>query len=114
MPPSIPSPTPTAPPRFSPISAPKAGGPRKNNRCKIAGCRLNQPTRVRYLVVSLATAMSVLLYLDRICISFLERFIREDLQLSNDQASWLLSAFFWAYALGQVPAGWLSDRFGAR
>jgi MFS family permease len=23
-------------------------------------------------------------------------------------------AFFWAYALAQVPAGWLSDRFGAR
>ena len=75
---------------------------------------MNRPTRVRYLVVALATAMAVLLYLDRICISFLERYIREDLHLSNDQASWLLSAFFWAYALGQVPAGWLSDRFGAR
>src|SRR6516162_7455698 len=75
---------------------------------------MNRPTRVRYLVVALATAMAVLLYLDRICISFLERYIREDMHLSNDQASWLLSAFFWAYALGQVPAGWLSDRFGAR
>ena len=75
---------------------------------------MSRPTRVRYLVVALATAMAVLLYLDRICISFLERYIREDLHLSNDEASWLLSAFFWAYALGQVPAGWLSDRFGAR
>ncbi len=58
--------------------------------------------------------MAVLLYLDRICIPFLEQYIREDLHLSKNQGSLLLSAFFWAYALGQVPAGWLSDRFGAR
>jgi sugar phosphate permease len=75
---------------------------------------MKNPTRVRYLVVALATAMAVLLYLDRYCISFLELYIREDLHLDKDQTSWLLSAFFWAYALGQVPAGWLSDRFGAR
>jgi MFS family permease len=25
-----------------------------------------------------------------------------------------ISAFFWAYALAQVPAGWLGDRFGSR
>jgi ACS family glucarate transporter-like MFS transporter len=72
------------------------------------------PTQVRHLVVALATAMSLLLYLDRICLSFMERYIREDLRLSNEQASLLLSAFFWTYALGQVPSGWLSDRFGAR
>src|SRR5437870_346486 len=72
------------------------------------------PSRVRYGVILLATLMAVFLYLDRICLSFLERYIKEDLGLSNAQAGWLLSAFFWAYALGQVPAGWLSDRFGAR
>ena len=26
----------------------------------------------------------------------------------------IFSAFVWAYALFQVPGGWLSDRFGAR
>ena len=26
----------------------------------------------------------------------------------------VLSSFFWTYSLGQVPAGWLSDRFGPR
>ena len=34
--------------------------------------------------------------------------------LSNVQFSWCLSAFFWAYAAGQVPSGWFSDRWGAR
>lgn len=72
------------------------------------------PTQVRHLVVGLATLMAVLLYLDRLCLSFTERYIREDLRLTNTEASWLLSAFFWTYALGQVPSGWLSDRFGAR
>lgn len=72
------------------------------------------PTRVRYLVVFLATLMAVLLYLDRFCISLAERYIKEDLNLSEDQISLFLSMFFWTYALAQVPSGWLSDRYGAR
>ncbi|MBX3438817.1 MAG: MFS transporter, partial [Planctomycetaceae bacterium] len=73
-----------------------------------------RPTCVRYLVVGAAALMSVLLYLDRFCISFAEIYIQEDLALTNTQVGWMLSAFFWTYALGQVPAGWLTDRFGSR
>jgi nitrate/nitrite transporter NarK len=58
--------------------------------------------------------MAVLLYLDRICLSISERYIKEDVGLSDNQVSFLLSAFFWTYALAQVPSGWLSDRFGGR
>src|SRR5262245_33135800 len=72
------------------------------------------PSHIRWWVVGLATLMAILLYLDRICLSFTERYIVEDLGLSNREAAVLLSAFFWTYALGQVPSGWLSDRFGAR
>ncbi len=75
---------------------------------------LPQPTRIRYLVLGAATASAVLLYLDRFCISFAETYIREDLGLSDAQVGWMLSAFFWSYALLQVPSGWLSDRFGPR
>jgi MFS transporter, ACS family, glucarate transporter len=73
-----------------------------------------RPTRIRYVVVASASLMAVLLYLDRFCISFAEVYIQEDLGLTNTQVGWMLSAFFWTYALGQVPAGWLSDRFGSR
>jgi MFS family permease len=73
-----------------------------------------RPTRVRYLILGLTMLTAALLYLDRYCISFAERYIREDLRLSNEAVGWLLSAFSWAYALGQVPAGFLADRFGAR
>jgi nitrate/nitrite transporter NarK len=62
----------------------------------------------------MATLMAVLLYLDRLCLSIAERFIAEEMSLSTRQIGWLLSAFFWSYALGQVPFGWLSDRFGGR
>ena len=50
------------------------------------------PTRVRYLVVALTTLTSLLLYLDRFCISFAERYIKEDLGLNDDQVAWMPSA----------------------
>jgi ACS family glucarate transporter-like MFS transporter len=72
------------------------------------------PTGVRHQVVVLVTLMAVMLYLDRNCLAILERPVKHDLGLTNAQMAWLLSAFFWTYALAQVPSGWLSDRFGAR
>lgn len=71
-------------------------------------------TRVRYLIVAAATLMSFLLYLDRFCVSFAVDYIRQDLGMTQGQVKWFLSAFFWSYALAQVPSGWLSDRYGAR
>lgn len=71
-------------------------------------------TRIRYLIVAAATLMSFLLYLDRFCVSFAVDYIRQDLGMSQGQVKWFLSAFFWSYALAQVPSGWLSDRYGAR
>ena len=57
-----------------------------------------------------------MLYLDRICIAEIAKLdqFRSDVGLSSRQVGVILSAFFFAYALAQVPAGWLSDRFGAR
>lgn len=73
-----------------------------------------RPTGVRHAVVSVSTVMAVLLYLDRFAVGISSEYIREDLRMSQAQMSWFLSAFFWSYALAQVPAGWFSDRFGAR
>ncbi len=71
-------------------------------------------TSVRHWVVGTTALMAVLLYLDRFCISFAEGFIKEDLGLADWQTGWMLGCFFGSYALGQVPAGWLTDRFGSR
>lgn len=74
----------------------------------------SRATWCRWRVVAICTLMSLLLYLDRFCVSFAEKYIQEDLGLSNDQMGWFIGSFFWTYALMQVPSGWLSDRWGAR
>ena len=74
----------------------------------------NRPTKTRHLVVFGLMLMSILLYLDRFCVGMAEPYIKQDLGLSTFQVGIFFSAFFLTYALGQVPSGWLSDRFGAR
>jgi len=74
----------------------------------------DRPTSVRYAVLSVSFLAAVLLYLDRFCMSFAQRYVKEDLNLSEFQFGVFVSAFFFSYALAQVPSGWFSDRFGPR
>jgi len=69
---------------------------------------------VRHQMVLLAMFVAVLLYLDRVCLSTAAEQVRRDLGISGPEMDWVLSAFFWTYALAQLPAGWMGDRFGAR
>ncbi len=73
-------------------------------------------TQVRYRVIGVTTLAAVMLYLDRVCIAEIAKLdsFATSMGMSSAQVGTMLSAFFFAYALGQVPAGWLSDRFGAR
>lgn len=71
-------------------------------------------TRVRYGTAAVLTVVACLLYLDRYAVGIAAERMRVDLQMTQTQMSWFLSAFFWSYALSQVPAGWLSDRWGPR
>ena len=41
-------------------------------------------------------------------------FIRADFNLGYAEAGLVVSAFSLAYGVGQLPAGWLADRIGAR
>jgi MFS family permease len=74
------------------------------------------PTNVRHHIVGATTLAAIVLYLDRNCIAEIVKLdeFKSSLQLSEWQTGAIMSAFFLTYALGQVPAGWLSDRFGAR
>lgn len=67
-------------------------------------------------IIAVSAAMAFLLYLDRICMAEIVKSatFHADAGLAKRQIGWLLSAFFFAYALCQVPAGWASDRFGPR
>ena len=73
-----------------------------------------RPSHCRWYLVAVATLMSSLMYLDRFCVTFAQSFIQEDLGLSAYETSWIISCFFWTYALAQIPSGWLSDRWGGR
>jgi MFS transporter, ACS family, D-galactonate transporter len=60
-------------------------------------------------------ALSVLInYIDRSNLSVAAPQLRDELGLSGSQLGTLLSAFFWTYALMQIPAGFLVDRFDVK
>ncbi len=58
--------------------------------------------------------LSVLLYIDRVCISVAKDPIAGALDLTDTQIGWVLSIFALGYALAQTPGGILNDRFGPR
>ncbi len=68
----------------------------------------------RHLLVFGTFLLSVLLYIDRVCISAAKDPIAGELGLSDKQMGWVLSAFALGYALFQTPSGMLADRFGPR
>jgi MFS family permease len=64
--------------------------------------------------VALLTLSAALNYVDRSTLAVANPLIRHDLGLSVVDMGLLLSAFLWAYAGFQLPAGALVDRFGPR
>src|SRR5688572_29753068 len=75
---------------------------------------LAKPTLVRYKVLAWACALSMITYIDRVCIKRVEGDIERDLGLTAQEFAWVFSAFGLAYALFEVPSGWLGDKFGPR
>ncbi|BBD97218.1 MFS transporter [Sphingobium amiense] len=63
-------------------------------------------------VISLLFASHFLTYLDRAVMATAIPFISAEFGLSSVAAGSVLSAFFFGYALMQIPAGILADRFG--
>jgi MFS family permease len=72
------------------------------------------PTRARYTMLGFALGTMALAYVDRVAISMASASMQRDLALSDEQLGYAFSAFTLAYALFEVPSGWLADRFGAR
>jgi sugar phosphate permease len=69
---------------------------------------------VRYWVVVFAIALAVVTYIDRVCISQAEGNMTKDLGLSTVQMGLVFSAFGFAYALFEIPGGFLGDWLGPR
>ena len=73
-----------------------------------------QPSRTRYGVILFAIALGIVHYIDRVAISKAAPLIQSELSLSQQQMSWVFFAFTFAYALFEIPGGWLGDRLGPR
>jgi sugar phosphate permease len=72
------------------------------------------PTRTRWLVLLLISLMYLITYIDRTGISVAGPEMAKEFKLSQTELGIVFSAFLWAYAIGQLPAGWCADRFGPR
>jgi ACS family glucarate transporter-like MFS transporter len=72
------------------------------------------PTRARHIVTAFAVSLAMITYIDRVCISQTAPAMRQDLGLSAIEMGRAFSVFAWAYALFEVPGGWLGDRLGPR
>jgi len=65
-------------------------------------------------VLAFAATLATITYVDRVCIAQAAPHIQADLGLSSVQMGLAFSAFAWAYALFEIPGGWLGDWIGPR
>jgi len=72
------------------------------------------PTHARRVVLFFAVTLAIITYVDRVCISQAAPAMQEDLGLTKIQMGYAFTAFGWAYALFEIPGGWLGDRIGPR
>lgn len=69
----------------------------------------------RFLVLAWLTAAAAIAYISRNSLTVAEKSMRGDMQLSEEAMGVVLGpAFFWTYALAQIPTGWMAQRWGAR
>lgn len=73
-----------------------------------------RPTNYRYGVLVFCCLLAMLNYLDRVCFSNVAVYIQAEFVLTNAQLGYLFGSFALAYALFEVPTGWMGDRFGPR
>ncbi|MBA1192272.1 MFS transporter [Pseudomonas entomophila] len=71
-------------------------------------------THVRYLILLMLFLVTTINYADRATISIAGSALQKDLGIDAITLGYIFSAFGWAYVLGQIPGGWLLDRFGSK
>jgi MFS transporter, ACS family, glucarate transporter len=73
-----------------------------------------RPTHARYVVLGLTVAAYMITYMDRQVLATTRPAIMKELGISLTTMGWVTFGFRMAYALFQVPGGWLGDTIGAR
>jgi len=70
--------------------------------------------KYRHGVLVLLFLLSIITYIDRVCISVAGPRMQEDLGITPDKWGWVVGVFAFAYAAFEIPSGSLGDRIGPR
>ncbi|MBL8220525.1 MAG: MFS transporter [Bryobacterales bacterium] len=70
--------------------------------------------KFRYRVLSLLFLLSIITYIDRVCISVAGPRMQQELDIAPEKWGWVVGAFTLSYALFEIPSGAMADRIGAR
>src|SRR5476651_553535 len=71
-------------------------------------------SRIRWGIILILLLAAIVNYLDRANLSIANTTIAREFGFSSTEMGLLLSAFLWPYALANLPAGWLVDKFGPK
>ncbi|MBI3666586.1 MAG: MFS transporter [Acidobacteria bacterium] len=70
--------------------------------------------KYRHRVLLLLSLLSIITYLDRVCISVAGPRIQENLHISPERWGWVTGVFAIAYGTFEMPSGYMGDRLGPR
>jgi MFS family permease len=70
--------------------------------------------KLRWTMIFMGCAANAINYIDRANLAVAAPGIRTEFGISPVVMGVILGAFFWTYALMQLPAGWFIDRLGVR
>jgi MFS transporter, ACS family, hexuronate transporter len=73
-----------------------------------------ESSRFRWVICTLLLMATVIAYVDRGVLAYLEKTLEALIGWNREQYSYMTAAFQFAYAIGMVTAGWLTDRLGTR
>jgi len=70
--------------------------------------------KIRWLIIWMCFLGNAISYIDRANLAIAAPAIRAELGIDAAAMGLVLSAFFWTYAVMQLPAGWFIDKVGVR
>jgi len=70
--------------------------------------------KIRWLIIWMCFLANAISYIDRANLAIAAPAIRAELGINAAEMGLVLSAFFWTYAVMQLPAGWFIDKVGVR
>ncbi len=70
--------------------------------------------KYRYRVLALLFLLSIITYIDRVCISVAGPAMQKDLSITPEMWGWVTGVFAISYAAFEIPTGAMGDRIGPR